>query len=139
MNTEFVKISTLKDLSQSGHKNIPSDEIRYLCNKYLRKSDLQAACREYGIKYSDAASISDLRDALIRHFESSPSLDQTSPGCAEEMTKLFPSYKTTSGGILFALCEHHFLIVKLFLCQFFPHSRGVYIGETHLSIVSKMG
>ena len=37
-DTEFMKMNTLKYLAQSCHKNVPVDEIRYLClrNKYTQ-------------------------------------------------------------------------------------------------------
>lgn len=117
VNTEYMKMNSLKDIAQSGHKNIPSDEIRYLCAKYLKKSDLQAVCRSYGIIYSEALSIADLRDLLISHGEGSNVSSEGQPEYSQEMRKLFPSYKTTNGGILFGLCEHGIVYYAKYLVR----------------------
>ena len=48
INTEYKKLSTLNDLAESGHKDLPTDEIRQLCSRHLRKVDLQ-----YSVAYSE--------------------------------------------------------------------------------------
>lgn len=120
INTEFVKLNTIRDLAQSGHKNIPTDEIRNLCARNLKKLDLQEACKNYAIPFLDSWSISDLRDALIQHFENNVIEGIESSGLDHEMRKLFPSYRGTNGGLLFGLCEHGII----YYCKYLVRGEG---------------
>lgn len=120
INTEFMKLNAIRDLAQSGHKNIPTDEIRNLCAKNLKKSDLQQACQIYSVTFLDSWSVSDLRDALIHHFENNVIEDLETSGSEQEMRKLFPSYRGTNGGVLFGLCEHGIV----YYCKYLVRGEG---------------
>ena len=120
INTEFMKLNTIRDLAQSCHKNIPTDEIRNLRAKNLKKSDLQQACQIYSIPFLDSSSVSDLRDALIHHFENNVIEGLETSESEQEMMKLFPSYRGTNSGVLFGMCEHGIV----YYCKYLVRGEG---------------
>ena len=114
-NTEFVKLSTLEDLRQSGHKELSADVIHEICTKRVTNNDLKRYCVENGIEIRGQPSNEDMRRLLMKSLETGQGT--VGSNLMAEMNKLFPSFSHTNGGFLFGLCEHGIVYYVKFLIR----------------------
>ena len=65
LNTEYMKLNKAKDVQQSGHRELSTDQIREFCLTKMRNSELRAACEGYGLKTLPRESNEDLRSRIL--------------------------------------------------------------------------
>ena len=114
LNTEYMKLNKTKDVQQSGHRELSTDQIRQFCISKMRNSELRAACEGYGMKPLPRESNEDLRSRILDYFETNASIEQRE---LIEMNKLFPSFTYTNGGYLLGFCEHGIVYYAKFLVR----------------------